>query len=501
MTLNRNNNLERFVIGLDCSTTAAKAIAFDNRGKVVARAVEPIPLLSPKPNWYEQDSSDWWLSARRALREVTRCIDPRRIASLAIANQRETFVALDRKGRPLRRAVLWLDERCKEEVEPFARMIGRTKVHRITGKPPDYAPVVYRLAWMKRHEPRLFRRIGMICDVQTYIVWKLTGRFRTSWASADPLGLFDMKRKNWSAAILDALRLTRDQLPVVCAPGTVLGSITADVSQGTGLRVGTTIVAGGGDGQSAGLGSNVLTSKRAYLNLGTAVVAGVYGSQYKTSLAFRTMSSCTGRGYYYECSLRAGTFALDWLIRNMLRIDPSRQPDIYRQLEREAEQVPAGSDGLMFLPYVCGVMNPYWDMNARGVFTGLSSSQSRGHLYRSILEGIAFEQLLAIEKLEQSVGTTVREFVAIGGGATSRLWLHIFADVTGRDICIPEATEASALGAGIAAAVGAGWYASFRSAAREMTRIAHTIKPNSANVTRYRRLLPIYRNIYPSLRR
>jgi xylulokinase len=488
------------VVGLDCSTTSTKAIAFDKNGKMAAYGSEPIPLISPQPNHYEQDPSDWWRSSQKALKKITRQVDPRRITALAISNQRETFVPLSRNGKQLRPAIVWLDERCKDEVESFSRRIGKDRMHRITGKPPDYAPVVYRLAWMKNNEPGLFKRIGMICDVHTYLVWKLTRSFKTSWASADPLGLFDLRRKRWSPIVLKALELEENQLPEAYRPGTVLGRVSQEASRSTGLSTDTLIVAGGGDGQAAGLGSNALTSQRAYLNLGTAVVAGVYGTEYKASKAFRTMSSCSERGYYYECSLRAGTFVIDWLIRKLLKIDPLQQPDIYKLLEREGEQVPLGSGGLLHLPYLCGAMNPYWDIDARGAFIGLSSSHERGHLYRSILEGIAFEQLLAIDAVERAVGSRVKDFVTIGGGASSRLWCRILADVTGRKICIPENTEASALGAAIAAAVAVDWYRTFRQAATEMTAIKKEIKPDRQNHKRYERLFASYKTMYPALK-
>ncbi len=488
------------VVGLDSSTTSTKAIAFDRNGAVVARASEPIPLFSPRPHYFEQNPFDWWRSSCAALKAITRRVRADRIAALAISNQRETFVALGPDGEPLRPAIIWLDERCKDEVERFAGMVGKEKIHRITGKPPDYAPVVYRLAWMKRHEAALFRKTRMICDVHTYLSWKLTGSFRTSWASADPLGLFDLTKKKWSQIILSTLRLSGDKLPLAVRPGSIVGEITREASKATGLNVGTPVIAGGGDGQAAGLGSQALKPERAYLNLGTAVVAGIYGDTYRVSKAFRTMISCSDRGYYYECSLRAGTFALDWFIKDVLRVDPQEAPSFYKELEREARGVPPGSDGVLVLPYLCGVMNPYWDMNARGAFIGISSSTHRGHLYRAILEGIAFEQLLAIRAVEKSVGRSVRELVAIGGGASNGLWCQILADVTGRTVCIPVTTEASALGAAIAAAVGAGWYSSFRLAASRMSGLERRIAPDRAKQRVYGRLFAKYANLYPSLK-
>jgi sugar (pentulose or hexulose) kinase len=496
----RNKGLTgQLVVGLDSSTTATKAIAFDHHGKIVAQAHESILLSAPQPGQFEQDPSDWWTSARRALKDLSRQIDPRRIVALGISNQRESFVPLCRNGLPLRPAILWLDERCRDEVKPFSDLVGAKRIHRITGKPVDYAPVVYRLAWMKRHEPSLFRRIGMICDVHTYLVSKLTGLTRTSWASADPLGLFDLKRKIWSPQILLALGLQKHQLPEVYPSGCVLGRLTHHAAHVTGLAAGTLIVSGGGDGQCAGLGSNALAPERAYLNLGTAAVAGVYGEMYKTSRAFRTMAACDGRGYCFECSLRSGTFALDWFLRNVLKINPTKLRGSYKSLEDEARRIPEGSEGLLFLPYLCGAMNPYWDMDARGAFVGLSATHTRSHFYRAILEGIAFEQKFAISAAEEELGVTVADLVMIGGGATSNLWCSIMADVTGKNVCIPATSEASALGAAIAAAVGAKWYRRFTTAARKMTHVRKVIPPHPQRHDFYSTRFALYRKIYPAL--
>ncbi|MBN2200765.1 carbohydrate kinase [bacterium] len=489
------------VIGLDSSTTAAKAIAFDAKGRIVSRASRPIPLSSPIPGAYEQNPEDWWASACGALAAVCRQVGPDRVEALAISNQRETFVALDGSGRPVRPAIVWLDERCRDEVAPFAAAVGPKNLHRITGKPVDYAPVVYRLAWMKKHEPGRFRRTAMFCDVQSRLVHQLTGVFATSWAAADPLGLFDTRRKVWSPVILSALGLSSDRLPAALRPGTVIGRVTAEASKKTGLRPGTPVAAGGGDGQAAGLGVNALSPSIAYINLGTAVVAGVYNRRYRVHRAFRTMTACCEDGYVYECSLRAGTFSTDWFIRNFLLIEPNRETGIYRKLETEARQVGTGSGGVLYLPYLCGAMNPYWDMNAAGAFIGLSASHGRGHLYRSMLEGIAFEQRFAIEAVEKAAGSTVRECMVIGGGAASVLWRRILADVTGKRMRLPRSGEASALGAAIAAAVSAGWFGSFRAAAAAMTGAGKCILPDRKNGRVYDRIFSAYVRMHPALKK
>jgi sugar (pentulose or hexulose) kinase len=500
MKLQDIKNQDFFVIGIDSSTTSTKVIVFDKKGEIKAQSQEPIPLFSPKSNYYEQNADDWWISTLKALKKITRKIDSKKINALAISNQRETFVPLDKDGNSLRPAIVWLDERCKDEVEQFSQKIGKGKIHQITGKPVDYAPVVYRLAWMKKKEADLFKKINKVCDVNTYLVHKLSDSYKTSWASADPLGLFDLNNKKWSSLILNTLELKEEQFPMTYCPGTVIGKISKKASLLTGLSENTLIIAGSGDGQSAGLGANVLSSERAYLNLGTAVVAGVYGVNYKISNAFRTMSSCSDKGYYYECSLRAGTFAIDWFIKKILNINPMKERDIYLKLQLEAQRIPAGSDSLFHIPYLCGVMNPYWDINARGAFIGLSSSHNRGHIYRAILEGIAFEQLFAINSVEKNIGSKVKDFVAIGGGVTSELWCQIFADISGKNICLPKNTEASCLGAGITAAVGAGWYKTFKEAAGEMSSIKKIIKPDMQNFKKYQKLYTVYKKIYPALK-
>lgn len=488
------------VVGIDSSTTATKAIAWDFSGKNIADGYSPIRLISPRSNYYEQNPDDWWNSLADSLQKLTHQIDKERITALAIANQRETFVGLNKEGKPVRPAITWLDERCKNLVDKFAAIIGEDRIHQITGKPKDYAPVVYRLAWMKENEKDLFRKVAKFCDVHTYLVYRLTDHYRTSWASADPMGMFDLKNKMWSLDILNKLNITQQQLPDAYRPGSVLGYVTKTAAAATGLRAGTKVIAGGGDGQAAGLGVNALMPERAYLNLGTAIVSGTYAKNYIVDRSFRTMISCAEDGYYCETSLRSGTFLIDWFLQQVLKIDPALKPDIYRQLEEEAKQIEPGSEGLMILPYWNAVMNPYWDPDARGCIIGLSSGHHRGHLYRAILEGIAMEQSLATKAVERTTGERTEEFAIIGGGARSELWRQIIADTSGKKVLKMSSDEASSLGAGISAAVAAGWYPTFEEAAKNMVHVKDIIQPITQNAELYRNQLIIYQQIYPAIR-
>jgi sugar (pentulose or hexulose) kinase len=493
-------NTKDIVIGIDSSTTAAKAIGWTREGTIAGIGRCSIPLSNPGYNRYEQNPEDWWSSAKNALLQLFEQISPERIAAVAISNQRETFVPLNAKGQPVRQAIVWLDQRCKDEVEWLCEKVGSENLHRISGKMPDVAPVAYRIAWMLRCEPELFRSTEIFADVHSYLVWRLTGQFKTSWASADPLGLFNMEKKEWSKEILQALKIGPERLPKLAAPCSIIGQVSKEAAAQTGLVHGTLVAAGGGDGQAAGLGVNALNPSQAYLNLGTAVVSGTYSKQYRTGLAWRTMSSCSGEGYYYETSLRAGTFLIEWFVRQVCHA-PEDDKTIYKRLEDEAAGIPIGSSGLIAVPYWGAVMTPYWDSQARGCWLGFTGSHRIGHMYRSLLEGIALEQALVSGMIEEQTAEPIKAFIAIGGGASSDLWRQIIADVSNKTVLRSETVEASSLGAAICAATGAGWYPNATSAAEKMSgKITIKNEPIPQNVTRYAELMKIYRSIYPQLR-
>lgn len=488
------------VIGIDSSTTATKAIAWDRHGRAVAEGRASIPMANPRPGWFEQDPLDWWSATRDALREVTRLVDPARIAAVAISNQRETFAPFDETGAALRPGTVWLDERAKKQVQSVGDKVGRERIHAISGKPNDVVPCLYRFAWIAETEPHLWPRLHKLAEVHGYLAWRLTGDWVTSTASADPTGALDMARYGWSEALLDAVGATVAQMPRLQRPGTVMGTIGAAVAAETGLPVGTPVVAGGGDGQCAGTGTNTLAPGGAYINLGTAVVSGSWGREYRHHPAFRTMTAVAEEGYIYESCIRAGTFLVNWMVSEVFQADARKEPGLFARLEAEAVEAGVGAGGIVLIPYWSGSMTPWWDADARGVIAGLSSSHRRGHIYRALLEGVALEHAGLTDQIAERTQTPITHLVAIGGGATSDLWCQILADANNRPVRRSTTVEASSLGAGIAAAVGAGWFPDFRQAAAAMAgEVTRVFEPDAARAARYRELLGLQQELWPKL--
>jgi sugar (pentulose or hexulose) kinase len=488
------------IIGIDSSTSATKAIAWDGAGRAVAEARVAIALRNPAPGHFEQDPADWWNSTAGSLKKLTAEIDADRIAAVGISNQRETFGFFTEDGEALRPGMVWLDERAKTQQRRFGETFGAERVHAISGKPIDVIPPIYRMIWMAEREPEIFARAARITEVHGYLTFRLTQNWTTSTASADPMGALDMRTRQWSQEILDAIGVRRAQMLDLAPPGTGTGTITPAAAEATGLPVGLPVIAGGGDGQCAGTGAGVSADhpSRAYVNLGTAVVSGCAGGGYVHNRAFRTEIAVADRGYVYETCMRSGTFLVDWLAQELLGGMEKR--DLLAALEREAAKSPIGANGVMVVPYWQGCMTPYWDSSARGIIAGLSGSTKRGDIYRAFLEGVALEQATSTANVARATGVPIDHFVAIGGGAASDFWVQIFADATGLPVHRAETVEASSLGAAIAAAKGIGWYETIAAATAAMARRpARTFEPDAARAARYAELRAFHAELWPKL--
>lgn len=466
---------ERYVIGIDSSTQSVKAIAWTRDGTPRAEGRAPHQISIPKPDHAEQNADDWWTAASSALRALTAEIDPSKIDGIAISNQRETMVLLDEAHRPLAPATLWLDSRARAMTEKLAAEVGGERLHSITGKPVSIIPCVYRLRYFREHQPEMLDSAAHILSVHDFLTLKLTGSPAASWTSADAFGIFDINRKEWSSEILDSLGIPLSKLPDLYRPGELVGSVSKEAADLTGLRSGTPVFAAGGDGHCAALGVGAIEPGAVYLNLGTAVVGGLWSPTAALSSYWRTLVSPTGEGYLLETCQRGGAFFVNWLLDTFA--GGRNDPEIFKKLEAEASRLPIGSDGVMVCSYLLGCMDPHWNENARATFTGMSPETGMGHLYRASLEAISLEFARAIEQMRLS-GVEMDRIIVIGGGASSPLWLRMIADFTGLPVIRSHSNEASALGAGLAAAVGANWHSDFKSALGAMARVSERIEPD-----------------------
>ncbi len=492
------------VIGVDSSTTACKAIAWDRAGKAVAEARASFDLISPQPNWYEQNADDWWTALCSTLRDLVAQVGGERIAALCITHQRESFVPVDEACRPLRNAILWVDDRCVPQVAEIDRRFGSDAIQELTGKGPSTKQSLPEFLWLQTHEPDVLKRAYKILDVHAFLVKRLTGRWVTSTACADPMGVLDMRGNTWATDLIAQIGLSVEQFAELMPPGAIMGEVTAEAAALTGLPAGVPVVAGAGDGQSAGLGANITQPGKAYLNLGTAMVSGAHLEHYAADRAFRTLCSPLAGAYVAEEVLGGGTFTVTWFVDNFgpdmrgVGLPVSRE----EVLELAASKLPPGSLGLMLVPYWNGVMPPYWDAAATGITVGWTGAHRREHFYRAIMEGIAYEHRLTMDGVARATGTPLDEFILMGGGSKSALWCQIVADIHNTMVTRASTTEATNLGAGILAAFAAGWYASVREAAEAMTQHGKSFLPNDKTHVIYDRLYrEVYVELFPALQK
>jgi xylulokinase len=444
----------------------------------------------------------WWDRLCIALKRLFESIDPSQVEALCITNQRETFVPVDGEGIPVRNAILWNDERCLKQVSYLEETVGGEKLHTVTGKPLSMTPALPKMIWLAQNEPQILPRIRKFLEPHAFLVHRLTGEFRTSLASADPMGLIDMEERRWAEDLIRELGFSRDQFPELDEPGEITGRVSPRAATATGLRAGLPVVAGGGDGQCAGLGANVTDTDCAYLIMGTAVIGGAFSGQYKTSRAYRTLNAPLPGGYYLETCLKGGVFTVAWFIEKFagelakpwLSVSPEEL------LEGAAAEIPPGSLGLVLVPYWHNVMSPYWDPAASGVPIGWHGAHGPAHFYRAILEGIAFEQRLAGDGLIEAQEKPFKEYVILGGGSRSDLWCQIMSDITGLPIARSATAEATCLGAGILAAAALGWYENINKAAEAMTATTDTFQPDPERSKVYDRLYrEVYRPLFPAV--
>ncbi len=492
----RRSHAADLVVAVDCSTTASKALIFDAGGRTLGQGRHAIPLAQPGPGRHEQSASDWWTATSSAVRTALAGLYPARVAAVVVTHQRETFCCLVDESE-VRPAIVWMDSRAQRLVQT----LGSEEVHAVSGRPPDNTPPLYKLAWLTRHEPLMIDRATRIGDVGAYLNLRLTGRWVSSWASADCLGLMDMLSRTWSEDLCALAGVRAEQLPGIVAPGEVIGGLGERAARELGLPPGTAVIAGAGDGQCAAVGAGAIAPGVLYLNMGTAIASGTTSPNYAWSKNHRTVAAASGTGFLYEAFLSSGTYMVNWFCREF---GPFTAPglDLTSEalLEAAASRVPRGADGLLALPYWNAAQTPYWDASARGAVVGWTGYHGKAHLYRAILEGIALEIRLQTEGVTAAVSPSPTRLIVTGGGSRSRLWMQVLADVLDRPLEISAEPETTALGAAMLGAVAAGLHLDLGSAVSGMSRSSEVLfEPDPAGADVYAQLWTVYRGLYAAL--
>lgn len=486
-----------FFMGIDISTTSAKAIIIDEQGNVKAIGSSPQPISQPQPLWSEQNPQDWWVgcveSIKEALSEAN--LSGEDISAIGMTGQMHGLVMLDTNGEVLRPAMLWNDQRTQKQCDDITEIIGFTRLIELTGNRALTGFTAPKILWVRDNEPDIYAKCDHILLPKDYLRFKLTGDYHTDLAGAAGTLLLNVAERDWSMEVVDALEIPQPWLPKVHEGTEITGTISETTAQLTGLRAGTPVVGGGGDQATGAVGMGCVSPDKIGVTVGTSGVVFAPVSEYAfepDGLLHAFCHSVPGEWHFMGVMLSAAG-SLQWY-RDTIALDVS-----FDDLLAETTDIPAGSEGLLFLPYLTGERTPHPDPLARGAFIGLTTRHTRGHMTRAVLEGVAFG-LKDSFTLIDTVGLPDSFEVRIsGGGAKSPIWQQIIADIFNAPLVNVNTPEAGAFGAAILSAVGIGAFEDVPSACEVMIQIGERVETGN-NVAAYAKAYENYRTLYPALK-
>ncbi len=484
------------VLGIDTSTTATKALLVDGEGTVRGVAAASYDYQTPRPMWSEQDPGLWWRGSVEAVRRVLTDTgtDPADIEAVGLTGQMHGSVLLDGEGEVVRPALLWNDQRTEAECDEIRRRVGRARLIEITGNDALTGFTAPKLLWVQTHEPENWARVRHVLLPKDYVRYRLTDALAVDVADGSGTILFDLRSRTWSPEVLDALDLPADLLPPTFE-GPVVTSLVSELAAAeTGVPAGTPVGAGGGDQSANAVGVGAVAPGVVALSLGTSGVVFATTEGPAIEPEGRVHAFChavPGRWHMMGVMLSAAG-SLRWL-RDTLA--PGTD---YDDLAAGAAEVPAGSDGLLFLPYLTGERTPHPDPMARGAFVGLTVRHDLRHMTRAVLEGVAFGLRDGLDLMVGAGMAAPSQIRASGGGIRSTLWRQILADVLEAGIATVPTEEGAAYGAALLAAVGAGWYPSVEAATESVVDVDPVNEP-SGDVDLYRQAHARYQALYPAL--
>jgi len=487
-----------YFLGLDISTTGSKALLVDENGVVVATTSSPHTLQNPRPLWSEQDPNEWWSAASACIRSVLQQagVSGESIRAVGLTGQMHGLVLLDQAGEVLRPAILWNDQRTQSQCDEIHRRIGRERFIQITGNVALTGFTAPKILWVKENEPDIYARARHVLLPKDYVRYRLTGEYAMDKADGSGTVLFNLKQRLWSGDLLAALDIPAEWMPPTFEGTEFTGEITLEAANTTGLKAGTPVVAGGGDQAAQAVGVGAVAPDVVALTVGTSGVVFATTPSALIEPEGRLHAFChalPGLWHFMGVMLSAAG-SLQWY-RDTLASQVS-----FDDLLHEAELVPAGSEGLQFLPYLSGERTPYPDPLARGAWVGLTLRHGRGHLTRAILEGVSFGLKDSFTLIQGAGLGEIRQVRASGGGTKGALWRQILSSILEAELVTVNTTEGAAFGAALLAGVGAGAWKDIPSACAAAVKLTGSTSPDPDQIETYRKAYPLYRSLYPALR-
>jgi xylulokinase len=465
------------VLAVDIGTQSTRAALVERSGRIVGSAASPIELFTPRPSWAEQDPDEWWSTTVTNISSVVGRHPDVRIVAIGVGAQMHGVVALDTEGKAMGgRSAIWSDKRCAVQVDEFLRRPDAGALAALAGNRPLPAWAGFKMAWLRHHAPNTYAQADKLLVVKDFVNQRLCGEMATDPSESSGSFLCDASTGQWSGALMDALGVERSKLPEIVSSSSVIGGLGGDVAATTGLAAGTPVVAGSGDMMCQLLAAGLTASGRLALVAGTASILALAAEGPSPDPRVMNLRSASGNWARFGIADAAGV-SLRWFMDQFCRNagEPGRVGDAFDRLTKEAADVGAGSDGLLFFPYLLGERTLGTD-RSRASFIGATLRHQRPHFVRAVLEGITLEDRRSLECVcPDGWDGPVR---CTGGGATSSLWNQIRADVFGHPVQTLTATEGGLQGAAILAGVGAGWYADAAAGADEVVRAAETWRPD-----------------------
>ncbi|MFH1228479.1 MAG: xylulokinase [Planctomycetota bacterium] len=497
----------KYLLGIDIGTTGVKTLLINQKGGIVGRSIKEYPMQIPKPGWAEQNPRDWWQATVSSIKEIFRTnkIKPGDVKSIGLSGQMHGSVFLDRNNKVLRPCILWCDQRTAKECDYITKKIGSKRLIELVGNPALTGFTAGKVLWVRNNEPVIYKKISKVLLPKDYIRFRLTGVFATEVSDASGTLFLDVKNRRWSEELLASLDVPLSWMPECYESTEITGCVAGPAAALTGLKSGTPVVGGGGDQAAQAIGTGIVTAGIISVNIGTSGVVFAYSDKplFDPDGRIHTFCHAVPRKWHVMGVMLAAGGSLRWFRDNLgipeIEIARRRKVDPYEILIESVKEVPPGSEGLVFLPYLSGERTPHSDPDARGVFFGLSLKHTKNHLVRSVLEGVCFGLRDSLE-IMKGLGIPVKEIRLSGGGARSKIWAQILADVLNKEIVTVEPAEGSAYGAALLAGIGAGLYQNAGQACKSAIKIKGRIKPSGKNVIAYDKSYELFKSLYSALK-